>query len=719
MNIITIIRLLLRHYIIVILFSIFTAALAYLLSGKQKTTYQSKVVIYTGIASGYSIDNLEQTSFNNYKTNNAFDNFINIIKARETIQETALELLATHLSMDKPDPLNISNENFTALKKQLPDNIKKLSVVNDFQKTLKNIKAEYKSNNTNFIYKLLNGLNPYYGLKSLDKINVKRILSSDLIEISYDSDDPGICRLTLQTISKVLIINYREISEDQTGAVVKWFEEQVKMSTNRLKGAEDMLLAFNSDNNIINYYEQTKFIAEQKEDLDLEYHLERKELMAAEASKKKLEEKLGIKEFILQNSTEILMLRKQLTDISNQIVFLESDKEQALKNASKVNELNNKADIIKIKLSSDISKLYDMQNSIEGVPIDKMLTEWLSRLMKYEESIAKIKALDQRNKEFLQKYKTFAPLGATLKRIEREIGVCEQEYLERLHSLNLSKLRQQNIQLSSNIKIIDEPNFPNEGKTTSRKLLAIIGFILGFVLTFTVLLLLEFFDTTIKTAHRAESIIGLKVVGLFPNFKQLDRNSQKNIIIQRLIDITIRNTFFKRLKDESNLKIAFVSTRQEEGKHTLATLFTDRLQKRQVNCIHFVPSCIRSEIENKGEIYNAEDINSLKNLLNTNNNKHIILEIPSLLMNDYPSEVISNCDIVFLVCRSNREWNKADKKALSKFIETTNKMPELILNGTDIYQLENMLGEIPRNRSKFRKFAKKILTFNFFGSKKL
>ena len=47
-----------------------------------------------------------------------------------------------------------------------------------------------------------------------------------------------------------------------------------------------------------------------------------------------------------------------------------------------------------------------------------------------------------------------APLGATLKRIEREINVAEKEYLSLLHSLNLSKLRQQNIELSSNIKAV-------------------------------------------------------------------------------------------------------------------------------------------------------------------------------------------------------------------------------------------------------------------------
>jgi succinoglycan biosynthesis transport protein ExoP len=717
MNFLTIIRLIIRYYKVLIIFPLITAALAYLMTGDQKTVYQSKASIYTGIASGYSIESEGQSTYNNYKTNNAFDNLINIIKSRETSQETALELLATHLSIDKPNELLISKKNFTTLKNKIPANVNKIIVNNNYTKTLENIKKLYKSNDTNFIYNLVNSKNPYYSIDGINSVIVKRVTTSDLIEISYESDDPGICRLTLEILSKVLITNYREIFQDQTMAVVKWFDEQVKLSAERLKAAEDLLLAFNSDNNIINYYEQTKFIAEQKEQLDKEYHTERKEMMASEASKKKLEEKLGVKEVIFQTSSDILKMRNQLTDLINQMVILEADKEQAQNNAPKINELKAKIESLKLKLATDIATLFNSQNSTEGIPIDRMLTEWLSKLMNYEESLAKLKAFEQRKSEFFQKYKTFAPLGATLKRIERQIGVCEQEYLERLRSLNLSKLRQQNIELSSNIKVIDEPNFPNAGKSTSRKLLAIIGFIVGLILVLTVLILLEIFDSTLKTTDRAEIITGFKVVGLFPNFKYLERNSQKELILHRLIDITIRNTFIKQLKDESNLKIAFISTREEEGKHTIASLFSDRLIQRELNCAHFCPTNLK-HIDDKTTQFNPDIPNELKSLINSHINQHIVLEIPSLLMNDYPSEIISGCDIVFLVCRSNRIWNKADKKAIAKFTETTSKTPELILNGVDIYQLENILGELPKIRSKFRKLVKKVLTFNFSSSKK-
>lgn len=719
MNLLGIIRLIIRHYKLLFLLPLVTAITAYFLLGEQKVVYQSKVVIYTGIASGYSIESIEGVTYNNYKTNNAFDNLINIIKARKTIQETALKLLATDLSLTKANPWYLSAENFESLMKKVPAEVKRVIVPNDGEKTLENITKLYKSSDTNYVYRLLNSPNPYYGIKAIEGIVVKRVLTSDLIEVSYNSDDPGICRHTLEILAKVLIENYSTIFKDQTVMVIKWFEEQVTLSEKRLKDAEDRLLEFNSGNNIINYYEQTKFIAMERELLDREAYSEQKEYMAAEAAKNELERKLGIKDHLFQTSNSIIVLRNELSEILSQIVILESEKSRNQAMDDRIKELRAQADSIKNKFSETVSQLFTLQNTIEGVPVSMILTEWLAKMMKYEESKAKLKALGRRQTEFQQKYATFAPLGATLKRIEREIGVCEQDYMERLHGLNLAKLREQNIELSNNIKVIDQPVMPKSGKTVSNKLVALIAFIVGFILVLTVLILLEIFDSTIKSAARAEAIIGLKVVGIFPSMKSLAKNPQKELILKRLIDVAIRNTFFKQLTADQGLKIAFVSTRAEEGKNMIASLFANRLLERQIECSLFAPLEKGIEQDKTHVLYNPNNPNELNSMLGNNPGKHLLIEVPSLIMNDYPSELISTFDLVFLVCRASREWNKADQKTLDRFVETTGKTPEIILNGTDIYQLETVFGEVPIHRSKLRRYIKKLLALNFFGSKNI
>ena len=85
------------------------------------------------------------------------------------------------------------------------------------------------SDDTNYIYRLLNFNNPHYSIKAISSVNVQRISSSDLIELKYNSDDPGICQQTLVLLTEVCMKNYKKIKESRSDAVVKYFEYKLKV----------------------------------------------------------------------------------------------------------------------------------------------------------------------------------------------------------------------------------------------------------------------------------------------------------------------------------------------------------------------------------------------------------------------------------------------------------------------------------------------------------
>jgi uncharacterized protein involved in exopolysaccharide biosynthesis len=115
--------------------------------------------------------------------------------------------------------------------------------------------------NDNYIYELINyDDDKHYSIKALSSIQATRINSSDLIKMSYTVDDPGICQQTLEIYNAICIKNYKNIKENRSDAVVKYFEEQLAQANNTLKLAEDKL-EFNKSYNIINYYEQSKAVA--------------------------------------------------------------------------------------------------------------------------------------------------------------------------------------------------------------------------------------------------------------------------------------------------------------------------------------------------------------------------------------------------------------------------------------------------------------------------
>jgi uncharacterized protein involved in exopolysaccharide biosynthesis len=633
MNVIEILRLLKKHMALLLLTPLMMALLVIYFTRKPHYTFSSETTLYTGIASGTSVD--MDKSFSFFANNTAFDNLINVIKSRETQQGAAIRLLAQHLMLERYDPNYISKQSFIKLRAITPKYIFKL-VVKDGKKlkdgeakqgelmaendttadsvlikqtfsfkeldtsnasrsrppsidpacyelTVLNLHAFMEKNDTNFIYKLLNSNNPHYSLSAISKMTVQRIGSSDLVKIKYESDDPGICRQTLVCLTEVCIQNYKNIKENRSDAVIKYFEFQVKQAAARLKVGEDKLLKFNEDHNIINYYEQSKAVAIVKENLDVAYHEKRIKLAGTQATIKRLEEKLNNQELIQLLNSSIVEKRNQLGDINIKLATLET-----VGNADSIDQqtlvnLKMSADKLKEELRLAVNKLYTYGNTTEGLPLNTLLNDWLINVIDYEETKAGLDVLGDRIIEFQKQYAIYAPAGANIKRIEREINVSEQEFLELLHGLNLAKLKLQDAELSSSIKTVDPPFFPLYPNPTKRMVLVLAAAIIGFLFVLGMILALEYFDETLRNPKKASKILGLNAAGVFPKIFLNTGSLNFLFVVNRLLEMIIQrlSLFPKTNPSVGDTRVfLFFSTLSNEGKSVMAGNIAMKLRKQ-------------------------------------------------------------------------------------------------------------------------------------------
>ncbi len=703
MKIIDLVKLLRKHLVILLFTPILLAGLVVLLTKTPSFTYSSETTLYTGIASGSSVE--MGKSLNYFATNTYFDNLINVINSRETQQEVAIRLLAQHLMIPNYDPRYISSESFDYLKNITPDYINALvvksspqsvktlnkaesdsqrtitqakniheaeyleHVVNNeetlysisrkygisvdriklingliknnitpgqtlrieklsgnnpktanatpasagqidtttafsfskinrlshdsrtlpasidplaFEQTVKNLTDLVKSNDTNFVYNLLNFDSPHYSLDEISKVNVQRIANSDLVKLIYTSDDPGICQQTLFLLTEVCIKNYKSLKENSSEAVLKYFEYQVNQATQKLNSGEDKLLAFNKDNNIINYNEQSKAVALAKEALDLDYNNRRIKLAGTEAAIKRLEEKLEKQQKIQLESAPILDMRNQLSKITTKIATAETIGYGNTADGQNLASLKIRAEEIKDDIRKAVGELYRFSNTTEGLPISSLLNEWITNVVTYEDTKAGLEVLEDRIREFQKQFEIYAPAGANLKRIERELSVSEQEYLELLHGLNLAKLKMQDIDLSSNLKSIDQPYFPLSPNPTKRKILVLGAGFLGFLIVLSTILALEFFDETLKNPKKAAKMLNLLPLGVFPKIYLKPQALNFQFITQRLVEITAQHIeLLKKEKKEFNnaYQILLFSTSNKEGKTVIAQNLASQLRK--------------------------------------------------------------------------------------------------------------------------------------------
>ncbi len=606
-----------------------------------------------------------------------------------------------------------------------------------FTQTLSRFKKYYADNDTNYLYGLLNYEHKYYSMKAIDKIEARRIQGSDLIELSFKTSDPGICKQTLNFSIEAFKRNYKKLKENQSDNVVAYFEERVAETSINLQAAENRLLKFNQDNNIINYYEQTRHISEQKQILESRYYDEIMLFTAADSALKKLDQQLANQKGIARLNTEMLGYRNQISDITYKIAVNELNDSPDPKTIKAIESLKKEQANLRDKINQNIDSVFGMQFSAQGVSSNEMLTQWLNNLLVYEETKAKIAALGERRSEFQRTYEQFAPLGAKLSRIEREINVYEQQYLSVLNSLNLAKLKQQNLDLQSNIKTVDSPYFPLAAESTKRKLFIAAAFIAGLMLVLFVILVLEYFDNTIKTPYRAEKLSGLELLSAYPRFTKKTHGIDYEFISNRLIEQAIQKLRSiqekEGLQKKKPIKIVFFSTQTTDGKSLLQSAINKKLKEyghTTLSANYILPKYKPTfsyrapekpiEYTIDQDTFNKTNINEIIELdKETPNLDFILIEIPSITHYAFPPNIIKDVDIAIMVVRSNRAWTKADKNSLKGIKQFLKAEPYVLLNGANAESLETLLGELPRKRSKIRRLLKRIIQLQFFERQSL
>ena len=737
-NLLFFVRLLLRHIALLLAVPVILASLVFYLTRNEPKVFNSKARVYTGIASGSTIE-LDNTKLDFRATNTAYDNLLNLIKARTTIESVALKLFAQHIVLDSADTRIISRQKFADLQEMTPQEVKDLVVPGNVEETYAALLAYKNSNHTNFLYELINKKHPDYSIESIrGRINVRRILSSDFVDIEFESEDPAICQNTLLILADVFVALNAEIKVNQSDAVVKYFEKQLEGSTEDLRVAENDLLSFNQTHNIINYYEQTKHIASEKEHFELEYQKVHIKHIAAKAVIGTLEAKLEAHQKRVLTSEQMVGLRNELGEVNFEISMkslnLESDSTKIAQNAKDLVALTKRASEIKEQLSSEVDQMFQLDYDEKSVASTTILADWLANTIEFEGTKAQLRVMDEKRKEFEKLYQVFSPLGATMKRLERKIDIAEREYLSLLHSLGLAKLRQQNVELKSNLKLIEVPYFPINPKASKRMMLVVVAGMAGFVLVAFTILILEFLDGNINTAPRAEDKIGLEVSSIFPVINHKSKKIDYGYLKNKAVNAISRNVMLNQLKKEGQpgpVVNMFFSTQEAEGKTFICDHLISKLCELGYRTLHITYDS--EEFGLPRETYTrlsytvSDQLYKIANMHEFSPDGHIqeyesydfvILEIPGIIRSPFPVKLASTMDFTFLIIRANRSWSEADINALRLFNEaTTGPEPSIILNGVKVLEMETVVGDLPKNRSLIRRFVKQIVQFRFFTKK--
>ncbi|MFM2291734.1 MAG: hypothetical protein RIS29_1547 [Bacteroidota bacterium] len=713
MNLVKFIEILSGKILYLIILPVIAGALTFFMVKDLPSLYSSETTIYTGITTNSGLE-VNAQRVDKFVNQNEYSNIIALFKSEAIYEEISLRLLASHLSLSKPQKDIISKDAYNALKSSVPDKVKKLVVKGDEEKTYENLAKSIKQDDKDFLYSMLYRSNPYYSVNALQTLKVEQMNASDMIKLSYKCIDPGICYHTTRIAAQVFIKEYGNLKKNIRSSAVKYFQKKLEETTGKLDNSEGQLLDFNVSNNIINYYEQTKQVTTQNEEIELKLQDAKMNFEATAAVLKKLETEISKRFAINLKNIEIINIRGQLVNCNNDIAKQEMN--QGADNKS-VKDLYQRKNLLEHKLQSCIDSIYNFDSNSQGIEYQRLLSEWLTAVSNYETYGARFKSMQERREEFAKEYKKYAPLGATTKRIEREIGVRESEYLNILNNLNIALQNEQNIDLLTNMRIIDEAKLPITAEPAKKKMYIIVAVLFTLILYILGVFSVELMDHRVKTPTLLKNLTGWEVLAAFCLHSKKFLNTEQ-------IEHKASLFMYEKIRSmssgvEAPFVIQLLSNWDGAGKTYTSKSIEQELSKRgyRVKILNFMAAVSGADPEDPASVAAKDAMelymraNSYRELVGDEVAQldYIVSVIPSIGRGIDNTVLLKDADLNLVVFNADLPWGNADAFNTNKIKEIIQKPVFSILTNAVPNNLEELYGEIEKKRSKLRKMSKKLL----------
>ncbi len=692
---------------------LFAALLAIYQTRNIQRVYVVNTTIYTGIASGFTIETgLEGGKIDWGSVANRIDNLISVIKSKSTLRNVSIRLYAQEMIYGDSlqDNNYITAGNFRSLIRITPKEVRALIDKTSEEKTIANLNAYEKSSPDNFVYGLFNWYHPHFSYTALSAIQVSRIYDSDMLQIQYSSDDPGVAYNTLVLLNDEFVKQYEQLRYGQTNNVVEYFRKELARLGLKLRQSEDSLTQYYVEKKVINYPKQTEMVTALSRDYDLIYNATLLRYTSSSRMVAELEVKIKEQTKLIENNTIFISKLNTVSQLTAEAARLKAFKPDTTANSNYQQEIesyNRKM----VEAENDLrlfTRGTDAQRyTKEGIATSSFVDQWITELINREKSGAELKVMDEVKRSLEKEYTYFAPIGSIINRKEREINITEQSYLSLLSSLNAALMRQKTLEMSSEtLKAIDPPVFPVSPSPTKRKIIVIATYLGSIFLILGFFILLELIDRTVRDKNRAERLIPAKVLGVFPR-KNIIRFRGYNREYERIATNYLANSIVTYLNPREKPDIInFISSDGGVGKSHLIENLSEYWIERglRVRVISW-----RDEIYPESRDY-ILSLN-LSDLIDYDSEDIIIVEHRSILKSTIPVGLLREASINLFIVRADKVWRDIDKIAFDRLLQQAQDTPvSLYLTNVKREIAESFMGMLPPY-SRVREFIYKIIQF--------
>ncbi len=426
---------------------------------------------------------------------------------------------------------------------------------------------------------LLNKLSIIKLLKSKVSIEQKRGL--DIVEITVQSPSAFEAALIANQYAKAYMLLNLNFNRQQVTNVKNFLAKQRVEKQNELLTAEMKLKNFQEKNGLFELSQQAQALITQISDFEAQKNSAKIDLIISENSLKQLKNELKKQDPRLNAYLESFATEPYLQTLQEQIANLEARKDVALATASAKEktaitvEYDKKIQNLKNKLEEKIQVYKAGILAASPDEIKDLTAKVLEEEVKFKAAQASYKELSKIVDEYEQKFNELPKNTLDLARLTRRVSTVEKLYLLVEEKYQEALINEQST--PGNVQVIDKAQRPYEPAKPNRKLIVIIGFILGGGLGLAFAFIRNYFDNTIKTPEDIQNK-NINVLAWIPYIGGVDEKTHKEFefIVAKRPDAVPSEAFralrtriqFSKLGKNKIKTILITSSAPKEGKTT-------------------------------------------------------------------------------------------------------------------------------------------------------
>ena len=377
------------------------------------------------------------------------------------------------------------------------------------------------------------------GIKDLPKtgtvkndLKVSTVPATNILEMSYRSQNLLLTSSILNAVAEAMVKENAEAIRSQASAVREFLEGELPKQRSQLASIEAALARYKRSQGIVSATDskgndsiQTQSLVTTLADLDQQELTLSSQLQDAKVRNNSLRQTTNAD--TIKNAYAIVragqdedlkQLRAKLADLESQIAI------------SRTRLTNNNPFLIQLLQQQDATRNLYIQrlsrllpknaqtNSSIKIASDQVSQDLATKFILgeiessgLEVKLAKVRSARANMQTRLNQLPGIELQFAALTRQRQETASSVDSLQKKLEEARIAE-----VQLSSNIRIIDTALPPTEPNWPNRKLVFLLANVAGIILAISVVLLLEILDGTLRNATEVEKLVKLRVLGVLP-----------------------------------------------------------------------------------------------------------------------------------------------------------------------------------------------------------